>query len=249
MAPMAVNVRKDAQRGIAAIKKLPKMYREALLAEVVGLLYMDDGSNAYSNAIGTDKVQGEKITYRTPRSDAKFIGSDGKVYHFGTFAREKKKKPQWESNWKQAKLYIHHAGKDAVMQAFDEQIRQLTLQRGVFCLKLFPQEYRDAFLSEVCGLLFLDNGESAVSDTEKSDFVRGEKIPYMKIKRGAKFVGTDGQIHDFWKLGVERRHNKPHIEAMWRDAKYAMYHVGREALLEDFAEEVAILRERNAPSE
>jgi len=88
-----------------------------------GLLYMDDVSNAYSNAIVADKLQGEKITYQVPRIEARFIGSDGKVYLFGMLACEKEKKPQWESNWKQAKLYIHHAGKDAVMQAFDEHIR------------------------------------------------------------------------------------------------------------------------------
>lgn len=245
----AVNVKKDAQKGISAINKLPKMYREALLAEVEGLLYMDNGSDPISNTTGTDKIKGEEIKYKRPQSEARFIGSDGKVYNFITFAREKMKKPKVEENWLLAKLYINHAGKDAVMQAFGKQIHQLALQRGIYCLKNLPTEYRDAFLAEACELLFLDNGESAISDVEKTDLIKGEKIPYKRVMEGARFTGTDGQVYDFLKLGKERHENKPKIQGLWLDAKYIMHRVGKEALLNEFAKEVALLREKNKPAE
>jgi len=70
----------------------------------------------------------------------------------------------------------------------------------VFCLELFLQEYRDAFLAEVCGFLFMDDGESDVSNTEELDFVRGGKIPYMKVRRGVKFADTDGLVR-FLEIG------------------------------------------------
>lgn len=237
-----INVKAEASKGASCIKALPVRYREALLAEMSGLLYMDDGSDPYLPGTGYEIIDNQKVTYQNISSAAKFIGSDGKVYSFSAIAYDKMSKARVQKSWQQAKLYISHAGKDEVLRTFEKNIAVLKEKRAAFCLKNMPQEYKDAFLAENSHLLFLQNGESATTDELRSETIRGLKMSYHHIKPGAIFVGSDGRRYDFFALSKTRYEKLSRVQVLWQESKYVMSLMGKEEFLQLFRADIAKLR-------
>lgn len=90
----AINTKMEASKGASSIKSLPRKYRDALLAELSGLLYMDDGRNPYLPETGYEIIEGEKVFYQRIDTAARFVASDGRVYNFAALAFDKMSKPK-----------------------------------------------------------------------------------------------------------------------------------------------------------
>lgn len=238
----AINTKMEASKGASSIKALPRKYRDALLAELSGLLYMDDVRNPYLSTTGYEIIDGEKVTYQSIDTAARFIGTDGKVYNFAALAFDKMSKPSIQRSWQQSKLYISHVGKDEVLKTFENSIRLMQEKRAEFCLKNMPQKYKDAFLSECAQLLFLDNGESAITNEERSELIKGVRYTYRHVSPGAFFIGSDGKKYDFLAISKERYEKLNRVQTLWQEAKYMISLMGKEEFLLVFRADIAKLR-------
>lgn len=241
-AHLAVNQKKEVRDGISAIKKLPPKYRDALLAEMGGLLWMDKGSNPYLDARGVEYLHGEEIPYQTVDAAAKFVGTDGKVYSFSALGKEKMGKPKIQKNWQTAKLYIHRVGKEAIIKPFENTLKQMQEKYVDFWMKQMPPVYRDAFLVEACGLFHMPDGTSGLAGGEGQLELRGMMVPYKKTKEGALFMGTDGKEYNFTKLSRERYERIPLVNGLWLNGKYFMSLLGESTFLAAFDKEIETLR-------
>ena len=165
---------------VATFKQVPQSAREAKLAAMLGICYMEDGSKA---------TQSQNNYVRT---GAKFIGSDGKVYDFKE---------------EQAKVYQHwsalsaadadEAEKMAVYQAMPEVITQLLLQNAAHHLKAMPELVRDAWICELYGLYFIEGGTQSAytGGSDSSPMANGFRLPYKDIRGNSLFRDTKGVTH------------------------------------------------------
>lgn len=239
---MAVNLKKDLKEGVSAIKKLPPKYRDAVLAEAAGLLWMDNGKNPYTNETGTDHVMGESIPFVWVEKKAKFVGSDGKIYSFDALIRDKADKAKIQKNWRMAKYCLYHVGKEAILDSFESNIQQLQEKYVIHWKKQMPVKFRDAFLAEAYGLFHVGKNEPGTTGTEGEDNIRGLKIKYMHAKPDAKFVSTDGKEYDYKEVTKERCDHQPMVQALWVNGKYFMHIMGKEKFMAAFKEELSMLR-------
>lgn len=239
---MSANLKKDLKEGVLAIKRLPTKYKDALLAEAAGLLWMDNGKNPYKNDMGSDYIMGEAIPFVGVEKAAKFVGTDGKIYNFAALAREKMDKTKIQKNWLMAKYYLYHVGKEAILDSFESNIQLMQEKYIIYWKKKMPVKFRDAFLAEAHGLFHVGKNEPGTTGTEGEDTIRGIKIKYMHAKPGAKYVSTDGKEYDFKAVSKERYDHQPVVQALWVNGKYFMHLIGKDKFMEAFKEEISMMR-------
>ena len=248
-----VNVREHTQKATSFLRQLPRAQREAALAEMRGLLFMEDGNSAYSSRTGSETVevrQGRKVIgktkvpFRYVQQGAKFIGTDGKLYDY--YAAQRSDGGRKREAWKQAKLHIYRAGTDAAFIAFAEELKALEVQRGIYFLKQMRPELRAALFAEVLGLLYLDNGGDAYTGQTCYSTIGGERVPYQGYREGAKFVDAQGKAHSIAQVRAEENERGKAWRTWWPGVKLNMHRAGQDAILAPFKAEIKAMKEHAA---
>lgn len=210
---------------VSAVKSMPRIAREAFYAEMLGLSYKPDGSEAIKAS-----SQGNSSTYRGSR----FVGTDGKehdwISEYSTTSSDK---------WEKAKALCKEVEVNTALAAFSSDITKMIRRTAKSLLDSMPTELRDCWLSEVGGLMYMPEGTAAYTGKDHVDRSEaGYDVPHPAIAHGALFTDTKGEEHDVYKLlGVHekkwlRRYNVLHTCAM---------QVGKEEILNLYPEEMKIM--------
>lgn len=150
----------DVKKGVVAVKRLPKLVREACIAEKLGLLFMPDGSAAYSNKESFHEK--ENVKYFKVLHGARFIGTDGKIYGFYDVLGTLNKNPKLQGSWVKAKQAIFNYGDDAIFSAFKEDVAKIILLTAKNRLMSMPEELRSSCLAQYSGWVYTQDGKNAV---------------------------------------------------------------------------------------
>lgn len=248
-AAVPVNVREQAQKAASSLRQMPRVQREAALAEMKGLLFMENGSGAYSSKTGSETVevrQGRKAIgkakapFRHVHQGAKFIGTDGKLYDF--YAAQRSGKGRKTDAWKQAKLHIHRAGAEAAFASFAEDLRELEVQRGIYFLRQMSPELRAALFAEVLGLLYLEDGRDAYTGKTLYTTIGGERVPYSEYREGARFADAQGKAHGIAQVRADADARGKAWRTWWPGVKLNMRRAGQEAILAPFKAEIKAMK-------
>lgn len=122
------------------------------------------------------------------------------------------------------------------------------VQKGVKALRAMPSLWRDSYIAEVMGLLFLPN--NTAYDPEIKTHMDGYR--YCWVKEGALFVSGTGRVYDIRKdvfKGSATRESAKMIKLNsenWKTARLAMQMVGDETILSFFTREVARIVQQTA---
>lgn len=139
-AELAVNLREHVREAVRNVRTLPKIEREAWLAQAAGLLFCQDGRSVYTGKRGSEKVtikKGRKTetaqnTFREVRLEAVFVGTDGRLYNFRAVCAEHR---GGDEKWKLAGYHSNRAGVEHILAEFAQETAALKLQREVYLVK------------------------------------------------------------------------------------------------------------------
>ncbi len=247
-APLPVNVKEHTRKATGKLKQLPRVTREAALAEISGLLFMHDGRKAYSSKTSSEripimhkgKVTGEtRIPNRSVFKGAVFVGSDGKVYDFYAALPDTDAQRQ---AWKQAKLHIYHAGKDVILKRFEDERRELEIQRAIYFLRQMEPELRQALFAEMMGLLYLEGGTEAYTGEVLYSTIDGERVPYQGYRKGARFRDSMGSSRSIEQVRSEASKRGKAWRTWWPGVKLHIHHVGHKEIFAAFKDEIQAMR-------
>lgn len=246
-----VNVREYVREAGKNLRGLPKMTREAWLAQQRGLLFCEDGRSPYTGATGSEKVtikRGKKVethrnSFKEVRREAVFIGTDGKLYNFRAVCDQHSKDARKADKWKAAGFYASRAGEKAALASFAEELQALEVQRGIYFLKQMSPELRAALFAEVLGLLYLDNGGDAYTGRTLYSTIGGERVPYPEYREGARFVDAQGKAHSIAQVRAEENERGKAWRTWWPGVKLNMHRAGQDAILAPFKAEIKAMKE------
>lgn len=117
------------ERGIYFLKQMNPSLRAALFAEVLGLLYHDDGREVYTGKPAYSTISGIRVPYKSYRSGAKFVDAHGNRHSIAE-VREKAnaQSKAWRTWWPGVKLNLHCAGEKRIFAAFEQEISAMKKQ-------------------------------------------------------------------------------------------------------------------------
>lgn len=116
----------EVRRGIYFLKQMNPELRQALFAEVLGLLYLDDGQDAYTGKTRYSTIGGERVPYPEYRAGAKFIDAQGKVHGIAEVRAEANARGKaWRTWWPGVKLNAYRAGQEAIFAPFKAEIEAM----------------------------------------------------------------------------------------------------------------------------
>lgn len=116
----------EVQRSIYFLQQMSPELRASMFAEVLGLLYLDNGQDPYTGKTLYNTISGEKVPYQECRNGVRFVDAQG-VSHTMVEAREVEKsqgKP-WRTWWFGVKLGIHRVGHEAIFAPFEAEIQAM----------------------------------------------------------------------------------------------------------------------------
>ncbi len=246
-----VNVREYVREAGKNLRGLPKMTREAWLAQQRGLLFCEDGRSPYTGVTGSEKVtikRGKKEethrnSFKEVRREAVFIGSDGQLYNFRAVCDQHSKDARKADKWKAAGFYTSRAGEKAALAAFAEELRELEVQRGRYFLKQMSPELRAALFAEVLGLLYLEDGRDAYTGRTLYSTIGGERVPYPEYREGAKFVDAQGKVHGIAEVRAAANERGKAWRTWWPGVKLNMHRAGQDAIFAPFKAEIKAMKE------
>lgn len=245
-----VNVKEHTRQVNICLRKMPRAQREAVLAEMRGLLFMENGSSAYSSKRGSELVEVSqrgkvvekvRVPFNYVQQGAKFIGCDGKLYDF--YAARRGNAALKQDVWKQAKLHIYRAGNEAAFEAFAEELQELEVQRGVYFLRQMTPVLRQALFAEVLGLLYLDGGQDAYTGKTKYSTISGERVPYPEYRNGARFMDAQGNEQGIAEARAAENERGKAWRTWWPGVKLNMHRAGQKPILAPFRAEIKAMRE------
>ncbi len=253
-AKQPVNVKETLRKAVASLKLLNREQREAALAEVYGLLFMPDGRSAYSSKTSyqtlvvkerTGSVRG-RVPFRVVAQGAQFVGSEGKLYDFYAALPERGGTARKKEAWKQAKLYIHLAGKEAVKERFAEELALMEVQRAIGFLRRMSPALRQSLFAELLDLLYTDNGSLAFTGETREERIAGENVPYNRVARSAMYLDAQGNPRSYYGVKDEARAEGNAWTSWWSGVKLAIHHHGMERIFAPFREEIKAMQKHYA---
>lgn len=245
-----VNVKEHTRQVSSCLRKMPRAQRDAVLAEKRGLLFMENGSSAYSSKKGSEVVEvtqrGKvvekvRVPFYYVQQGAKFIGGDGKLYDF--YAARRGNTAQKQDVWKLAKLHIYRAGNEAAFASFADELQELEVQRGIYFLRQMPPVLRQALFAEVLGLLYLEGGQNAYTGKTKYSTISGERVPYPEYRSGAKYRDALGNEQSIAQVRAEENERGKAWRTWWPGVKLNMHRAGQKRILAPFKAEIKAMRE------
>lgn len=201
----------EAHRGAEALKTLPRLVREAFIAEKLGLLFKPDGSPAYSGALSSTK--GNNQHYFIVYEGAQFVSSEGELHDYhAEMAKLTSKKHNTALD--KVKKAIASAGEDAVFSAFSKEKDALCLHTAQYWLDSLPAPLREAILADTAGLLFRADG-TEVYKGEISSTINGSTRPFIirQMANKVRFIDSEGTEQDYSAIIRKSDANKAYLRA------------------------------------
>ncbi len=116
----------EVQRAICFLRRLSPELRQSLFAEMLDLLYTEDGAEACTGETREESIAGEKVPYRRVKRNAMYLNAEGEPCgYYSVKDAEKAKAPAWYTWWSGVKLAIHHVGQERVFAPFMDEIRAM----------------------------------------------------------------------------------------------------------------------------
>ena len=131
--------------GIAIFESLPKKAKEAVMAQMLGLLFTEDDSNAYQSGM-----------YHP--ANALFVDSKGKVQKYTEATNVAKAKKALIS---EAAESAGSFGTDYIFRRHADAITKMCLKTFKYKMELLPKEVKYAWLAEAADLMYMKDGSSA----------------------------------------------------------------------------------------
>ncbi len=223
--------------------------REGIFAELKGLLFTADGSAHSSSSLSDEYVELKEkgqdakqinVPFYSANSKALFVTSNGTLSNYRQIISANKAKPGGITKWKQVKLYIQLAGKDAVFAKFAEEIEAMEVARVVHFLKSMTDDVRAAFLAEMLGLVYCKDGSCPYVAGAHYTVIEEDKIPYSKLKKGTIFTTPYAQTFEFSVI-TNLRDASTMDKYYWTYSKLGIYRFGEEKVFKNFKPEITAM--------
>lgn len=223
------NQQKEAKKAAYHMKLLPKILREACIAEKLGLLHSPSGLEAFASSPSIHHT--EKVPYYAVTKTACFVSGDGKLYDYYEVLRKMSKSKKQMDNWRAVKRSIYQLREEVVFSSVEQEVTALCIQTALHHLNQLPRHLRDCLCAELGGLCYMTTGESAVTGKAIVQ-VRGAdiSISYDKIKPSAKYIDSAGHEQDYWSKVKERNLNSK-IRISWQQVVICASLIGNDEIL------------------
>ncbi len=121
-------------------------------------------------------------------------------------------------------------------------------RKAAYWLKKSPKRQREASLAEAAGLLFMEQGGHAYGgsgselvEVKNRGVVERVQVPYVTVTAGARFVGTDGKLYDYYETGPHASRKKPATNEAWKMGKLYICRADKDNVFPYFDKELAEL--------
>lgn len=135
------------------------------------------------------------------------------------------------------------ATKKATIQIAENQ--KADVNRCVSNIKGLPKGIREAMLAEMSEFLFMDDGSLPYENNGAIYYMKSEGAHYKKVKRAAKYIGSDGKAYNFYAT-IDKRNKNDRWTAKWRDSKRLIENIGWETIASFFEPEIKVLEAQYA---
>ena len=85
-------------------------------------------------------------------------------------------------------------------------------------IKSLPKGIRECLLAEMSEFLFMDDGSLPYEANGALFYKKSEGAHYKKVKRTAKYIGSDGKVYNFYATSDKRKKNE-RWAAKWCEIK------------------------------
>ena len=190
----------EVQKGVKALRALPSLWRDSLIAEVMGLFFLPNDT-AYDSEI---KHHPDGYRYYWSKDGALFVSGVGRVYdrrkdifEGGAIRESAKAKRLNIENWKTVRLAMQVVGEETILSFFARDVARVVQQTAKYHLKKMPAKLREEMLAELADLCYMPDGSSARSG--KLAWPRygtinfNQKVESWELKSGAFFMDSQGK--------------------------------------------------------
>ncbi len=116
----------EAQRAVHFLRQMTPALRQSLFAEMLDMLYTEDGSKPYTGEERLETISGVKVPYRRVSRSARFVDAEGLSHsYYGVKDEVRAKDNSWYTWWGGVKLALHRLGKEKIFTPFKEEIRAM----------------------------------------------------------------------------------------------------------------------------
>ncbi len=186
---------------------MPLCSREAFLAELGGLLYLENGESVFAGE-GADMlklkhrgvvVETVRVPYRTVNPAARYVGGNGREYAFFTSLPGTGPSPNQQASetWHRAKLFMYRAGSKRVAELCREEIRRLENARAACFLRKMPPAFREALFAELLKLGYMPDGSPGFHNGIRWEYNGQSFRNGCHMRPGCMFRDAAGNEHDF----------------------------------------------------
>lgn len=226
-------VKKEVRAAQAAMRKLPKKVRWALMAEKLGLCYMPKGEPGYSNKVAY--TMRDRVRYYPVHRGARFIGADGVEYDFWKVISEKTK--EQDAQWMQVKQAMHGAGEHAVLQGCADEVTRLCQYTARRRMGRMPEVMQDALLAELMGLYYVPGGGSAYKERKRGR-VNGTdmELEFWQVDSKARFMDRTGTERSVAEMIEMREKKDAATRRAWIQAMWCCQLIGKKDALKEYAD-------------
>lgn len=219
----------EVRKGVSALKALGRKYRQAVIAEKLGLLFMPSGEAAYSSTAKTSVT--EKVRFYPPATGCHYISTDGKEYDLRTIIDEKDRDPKKRQAWIQAKQSIYTAGDAAVFAELKKEVTDMVLVLARRHYMRMPAKARYAFRA------MLEENVAGAEPVRVKQQVDGMDVnmTVMEYPGAAKFSGKDGHEYAWAEIMDELKDKK--LDRGWKQMLWCCELIGKKDILAMMAEQ------------
>lgn len=217
---------------VRELKSLPKIARQCIAAEDLGLLYTPSGQTPY------EFIKKDAGWYWASKN-ALYIGLDGKPR---SLTRDKE---SCKLNWPKLREKVKDTGIDFVLTPFSKEVTRLVCTNAKYHLKSMPPTLRDYFLAKESKLLYMADGSDPYMGEQTFISENKMKIPYTKVNSQALFVDAEGKTHSVEEI-------KKYQEEWGQRLKLVQaccFLVGSQDILKLFENEVKALKSQPSAAE
>lgn len=249
--------REEVKKGVTTLRAMTQLGRQACIAERMGLLFSPVESSAYQG--DPQYHETEKVRFLNVRERSQFVSSTGRLCDFhnemhGLWEKKSAGKTTGKELWTRAKQAIGRVGDEPLFISFAPEITKMAQQTAKYHLKNMPQLLREAWLAQMGGLLYMEDGSSAYGAdrtiTRYGTIGLQQTFVTCSPKVGAMFTDSQGKSHELSEVLQKNETVKRNAWA-WDHATWCACLVGVNDILSLFSKEVKQLtkqRESNAPA-
>lgn len=229
------------REGQDALKSLPFMVRDTLIAEHLGMLFTDSWDAGYWT---------EGPGWGQPRYGCRFVDRTGKMQlFFHTRDQAYGKGKMAERNRKSveiAKTNMKQVADDVILMGISKDVTRVVLQTAKFHLRGMPSKLRDAELAYWGDMLYTSEGESGYTGETKSEgHIWGahnvkQGMSWKEERADALFTDSKGRELSFREVRSQLRTKKSDYAS--KIVRWCANLVGAKDILAMFPKEVKAMR-------